>query len=353
MAFTIISQGTFIQPATAVNQIIPLPSGADYFKTWNYTKAIANAPTGAFMGEWFGGGITAVNDGIRWGKAGSTAVIVDNFQNASSNPSGGFTYITKFPDPQAALTGTTITKATAAVASVTNTYNNGDQVIIYNAVGMEQISGMIFTISSVTGSSFTLLGLNSSAFATSATSFMVRRLAYSPNAFVTPVVPPAFQITAVTQAVNAQVTTSQANMVYVGQKLEFTIPASCGMVQLDNFYQSSSKPIIVVSIVDAYNFTINIDTTNYTAFALPASALSPTAQLFPTAAPAGSATTYNPITNVTTGYDFAKQPFRSGLVVPCMLIAAGQYSPGGQAGETIIWQAMKAETGTINAPVPS
>ena len=102
MAFTIVTQGTFTQPATAVNQVIPLPSGCDYFKTYNYTKAIANAPTGAFMGEWFGGGITAANDGIRWGKNGSTAVIIDNFQNASSNPSAGFTYVTSNPAPQAA-----------------------------------------------------------------------------------------------------------------------------------------------------------------------------------------------------------------------------------------------------------
>ncbi len=190
MPFTIVTQGTFIQPATAVNQIIPLPSGADYFKTYNYTKAIANAPTGAFMGEWFGGGITAVNDGVRWGKAGSTSVIVDNFLNASSNPASGFTYVTSFPSPQAALTGTTITKASAAVASVTNTYSNGDQVIIYNAVGMEQISGMIFTISSVSGSAFTLLGLNSSAFATAATAFTVRRLTQNPAGIITPSMSP-------------------------------------------------------------------------------------------------------------------------------------------------------------------
>jgi hypothetical protein len=353
MAFTIVTQGTFTQPATAVAQIVPLPSGCDYFKTYNYTKAIANAPTGAFMGEWFGGGITAVNDGIRWGKAGSTAVVVDNFLNASTNPAAGFTYITSFPSPQAALTGTTITKASAAVASVTNTYSNGDQVIIYNAVGMEQISGMIFTISSVSGSAFTLLGLNSSAFTTAATSFLVRRITQNPIGITTPVAPPSFQITAVTQAAGAQVTTSQANEVVVGQKLEFTVPASFGMVQLNNFNQPGSKPIIVTSIVDAYNFTINIDTTNYTAFALPASIGSPTTQLFATCAPAGQAATFNPITQVTTGYDFTKVPFRSGLFIPCMLIAAGQYAPGGQASDVIVWQAYKMETGTINAPVPS
>ena len=353
MPFTIVSQGTFTQPATAVNQIIPLPSGADYFKTYNYTKAIANAPTGAFMGEWFGGGITAVNDGIRWGKAGSTAVIVDNFLNASSNPSAGFTYVTSPPTPQAALTGTTITKASAAVASVTNTYSNGDQVIIYNAVGMQQISGMVFTISSVTGSQFTLLGLNSSAFATAATSFMVRRLTQNPAGIITPVAPQALQVTAVSQASNGQVTTSQQHGLVVGQKIEFTVPGSFGMVQLNNFYQGQSKPIIVASVVDTYNFTINIDTTNYTAFALPASSGSPTTQLFATIAPAGQAAAYNPITNVTTGYNFTSVPFRSGVFVPYMLVPSGQYAPGGQANEVIIWEAYKMETGTINAPVPS
>lgn len=353
MPFTIVTQGTFTQPATAVNQIIPLPSGADYFKTYNYTKAIANAPTGAFMGEWFGGGITATNDGIRWGKAGSTSVIVDNFLNASSNPSAGFTYVTSFPSPQAALTGTTISQATAAIAAVTNTYSNGDQVIIYNAVGMEQISGMIFTISSVTGSQFTLLGLNSSAFAAGATAFTVRRLTQNPQGITTPVAPSTYFVTAITQATQAQVTTSQINNVVVGQKLEFTIPGSFGMVQLNNFNQPQSKPAIVTSIVDAYNFTINVNTTNYTAFALPASAGSPTTQLFATIAPAGQAATFNPITQVTTGYDFTKVPFRSGIFVPYMLIPAGQYAPGGQANDVIVWQAYKMETGTINAPVPS
>ena len=343
MPFTIVTQGTFIQPATAVNQIIPLPSSVDYFKTYNYTKAIANAPTGAFMGEWFGGGITASNDGIRWGKAGSTAVIVDNFQNASSNPSGGFTYVTSFPAPQAALTGTTITNASPAVASVTNTYSNGDQVIIYNSTGALMYSGMSFTISSVSGSGFSLLGLNTPGSA--ATAFTVRRI----NAAL-PVAPQFYYVTAVTQATNAQVTTSQANTYVVGQKVEFTVPSSFGMVQLNNFNQASSKPPIITSIVDAYNFKINVDTTNYTAFAFPLSSASPTAPLFATVAPAGQSATRNPVTNVQVGYDFQAVPFHSSLFIPYMLVAAGQYSPGGQANEVIIYQGYKMESGTINSP---
>jgi hypothetical protein len=125
------------------------------------------------------------------------------------------------------------------------------------------------------------------------------------------------------------------------------------MVQLNNFNQSSSKPIIVASIIDTYNFTINVDTTNYTAFALPASSGSPTTQLFATVAPAGQAATYNPITMVTTGYNFTTVPFRSGIFVPYMLVPSGSASPGGSANDVIVWQAYKMETGTINSPVPS
>lgn len=348
MAFTIVTQGTFTQPATAVNQIIPLPSGADYFRTINLTQMATTQTTGRVVeGEWYGGGLTNNNDGLRWAKTNSSSAInIDKF--SSGTASSGFTYVTRFPAPQAALTGTTITNANPAVASVTNTYSNGDTVIIYNAVGMQQISGMTFTISSVSGSAFTLLGLNASGFSSGATSFQVRRV----NQF-TPVEPSYLFVTAVSQAAQAQVTTSQANSVYLGQKFEFTVPGSFGMVQLNNFYQPQNLPVVVTSIVDAYNFTINLNTTNFTAFAFPASSASPTAQLFATIAPAGQSTQFNPITGVQTGYNFLQIPFHTGTFVPYMYVPAGALSPGGSAGDVIVWQAYKMETGTINAPVPS
>lgn len=337
MAFTIVTQGTFTQPATAVNQIVTLPSSIDYFKTINYTQMNLSG-TVCVGGEWFGGGISAQNDGIRWRKGGSNIINMDLFSTAGA--SNGFSYFTSYPDPQAALTGTTITNASPAVASVTNTYSNGDQVVIYNSVGALMYSGMVFTISSVSGSNFTLLGLNTPGSA--ATAFTVRRVSPYPR-----VAPPFQFVTAITQATSAQVTTSQINNFVVGQKLEFTIPGSFGMTQLNNFSQPQSKPVIIQSIIDPYNFTINVNTTGYTAFAFPTSASSPTAQLFATCAPAGQATTFNPITNVTTGYDFTKVPFRSGIFLPYMLLPAGANSPGGSAGDVIVYQGYKMETATI------
>lgn len=346
MPFTIVTQGTFTQPSTAVNQIIPLPSSVDYFVTTNLTQMATTQSTGRVVrGEWFGGGLTAVNDGLRWKKTNSTSAInIDNFSTSAA--SNGFTYVNKFPAPQAALTGTTITNASPAVATVTNTYSEGDTVIIYNAVGMEQISGMTFTISSVSGSGFTLLGLNSPGSA--ATAFSVRRVSQ-----FTPVEPSFLYVTAITQAAQAQVTVSQANSVYLGQKLEFTIPGSFGMVQLNNYYLPQNLPVVVTAIVDPYNFLINVNTTGFTAFAFPASSGSPTTQLFATIAPAGQSTQYNPITGVQTGYNFQQLPFHTGIFVPYMYVSAGAQSPGGSAGDVIVWECFKMETGTINSPVPS
>jgi len=345
MAFTIVSQGTFTQPATAVTQYIPLPSGVDYFKTFNLTQyATTQSPGRCVSGEWMGGGLFADNDGLRWTKTATTSAInIDKF--STSTASNGFTYVNVYPAPQASLTGTTITNATPAVATVTNTYSEGDQVTIYNAVGMQQISGMTFTISSVSGSGFTLLGLNSPGSA--ATSFQVRKVAP-----VMPVQPQTYFITGITQAAQGVVTTSQAHNYVVGECVEFTIPASCGMVQLNNFNQPQSKPPIITAVT-TYTFTINVNTTGYTAFALPASTLSPTAQLFPTVAPQGQNAMFNPITGVQTGYNFLQVPFHSALFLPYMILPAGLLSPGGSASDVIVWQAYKMETGTINAPVPS
>jgi len=354
MPFTIISQGTFTQPSGgAVSQIINTPSGVDYFKTYNLTQLTTTQSTGrCVMGEWFNGGeavtgqLNSSNDGLCWFKSSSSSNAL-NVSSFSAQSAGGFTYVNSQPAPQAAITGTTITQATAAVASATNTYSNGDTVIIYNAVGMQQISGMQFTISSVSGSSFTLLGLNSSGFATPATSFQVRRV--SPSL---PVNPQTLYVTNITQASQGVVTVSQAHNYQVGQLIEFTIPAVFGMTQLNNFNQPSSKPIVITAIT-TYGFTINVNTTAYTAFAFPASTASPTAQLFATVAPAGQITQFNAVTGVQTGYNFNQVPFHSGLFIPYMLIPAGVLSPGGSASDVIMWQAFKMETGTINAPVPS
>jgi hypothetical protein len=347
MAFTIVTQGTFTQPSTAVNQTIPLPSGADYFVTTNLTQMATTANPGVVVrAEWYGGGLTANNDGLRWKKTNSTSAInIDNF--STSTASNGFTYVNVQPQPEAAVTGTAITNANPAVVTMTNTYSDGDVVQLYGTTGMLQISGMAFTISSVSGSGFTLLGLDASGFSAPATAVVARRIGK-----MMPVEPRFLYITKISQASQGVVTVSEKHNYVVGQKIEFSIPGSFGMVQLNNYYLPQNAPPVITAVTD-YTFTINVNTTNFTAFAFPASTSSPTAQLFATVASAGQSTQYNPITGVQTGYNFQYVPFHSGNFIPFMYLPAGAQSPGGAANDIIVWQAYKMETGTINSPVPS
>lgn len=347
MPFTIVSQGTFTQGATAVDQTILLPTGADYFVVTNLTQMATTANPGVVVrSEWYGGGLTANNDGLRWKKTNSTSGInIDNFSTATA--SNGFTYISSQPQPEAAVTGTAITNANPAVVTMNNTYSEGDVVQLYNTTGMLQIAGMAFTISSVSGTNFTLLGLDASGFAAPATAVTARRIAK-----YAPVEPRFLYVTGISQATQGVVTVSQKHNYVVGQKIEFSIPGSFGMVQLNNYYLPQNAPPVITAVTD-YTFTINVNTTNFTAFAFPASTSSPTAQLFATVASAGQSTQYNPITGVQTGYNFNYVPFHSGNFIPFMYLPAGAQSPGGQANDVIVWQAMKCETGTINAPVPS
>lgn len=338
MAFTILDQGSFVSTGAGVS--VPLPSSADYFVTRNITQLATTQATGrCVMGEWFNDPSIAANSGIRWKKTNSTSAMnADLF--TTSTASDGFTYVTSFPSPEAAVSGTTITQATAAVVTMTNTYAEGDRVILYGTTGMLQISGMSFTISSVTGSGFTLLGLDSSGFASPGSACIARRI---PKVY--PVEPEFLYVTAISQASQAEVTVSIEHSYVVGQLVRFNIPSSCGMSEING----KTGKIVSATGTDTptgsgvYKFTVDIDSSGYSAFALPASSGSPTTQLFPTVAPAGQKTQYNTTTQVQTGYNFNYVPFHSGLFLPYMYVAGGAQSPAGSNGDTVIWQAWKAE----------
>ncbi len=336
MAFTIITGGSFTSTGAGVK--IPLPSSADYFVSTNVLQ-MGLTGTVCVRGEWFGPkfgvGASAANDGLRWRKAGSSAILIDKF--STSVASGGFTYVTSAPviEAQAPNAITAITAASPAVVSQTNTYSENDIVYLYNTTGMLQIAGMPFQISTVSGSGYTLIGLRAAGFAAAATAGFTRRTSKF-NA----VEPEFLYITEITQATQAVVRTSvdPTQHYVVGMKIHFSVPASFGMTQISGL----TGKILSVSAAN-YTVTVDIDTSAFTAFAFPASALSPAAQLFATYAPAGASTQLDPVTLVQTGYDFQKQPFRTGEFTPYMFLAGGAASPAGAASDIIDWIAYKFE----------
>jgi hypothetical protein len=329
MAFTLMLQDSFV--STGAAKVIPITCGiADYMVTKNITQmAAAPATAVVITSEWYRG-MFADNDGIRWKKSSSTSVInIDTF--ATSTASNGFTYVPTNPTVEAAVTGTTITQANGAVCSATNTYSDGDRVRIYDSTGMLQIAGMDFTISSVSGSAFTLLGLDSSGFAAGATAFKVRRISK-----LAQVEPEFLYITKISKATQAVVTVSVAHSYVVGQLIRFSIASSMGMQEMNGL---TGK----ITAVGTYTITVDIDSSSFTTFAFPASTATPTAQLFSTLAPAGQRTQYDPVTLVQTGYNFTYAPFHTGQFIPFMLLGGGAQCPAGAASDVIVYQIWRKE----------
>jgi len=348
MPFTIITGDSFT--STGVGVKINLPSSADYFVTTNITQMPLAPATGVVIrAEWygpkFGVGATAANDGIRWKKTNSTnALLIDTFATATA--SNGFTYVTSSPfvEAQAANAITGITAANPAVVTQTNTYSNGDFIRIYSTTGDLTIGGMVFQISSASGSGYTLLGLANVAGngLAAATAGFTRRV--SKNAAVDP---EYLYITNISKASQAVISTSVDPSAFyvVGNKIHFSVPSSFGMKEIDQL----TGTVVAVNAasasgsVSAYNLTVDIDSTAFTTFAFPATTASPTARLFATLAPAGSATTFNPNTLVQTGYEFQKTPFHTGQFTPYMFLAGGAQSPAGANADVINWVAYKFE----------
>jgi len=342
MPFTIITQGNFT--STGVGVKIPIPQSCDYFVATNVTQMGTTQATGRCVrGEWYRNGTNAndlSNLGLRWKKTDATSAInIDSF--ATSTASGGFVYVPTAPVTEAAVTGgTAITAASPAVVTITNTYSEGDRVRLYATTGMLQIAGMDFTISSVSGAGFTLLGLDASAFAAPATAVTARRISEFDA-----VEPRFLYITGISQASQAVVTVSTEHNYVVGELVTFNVPSSFGMSEITGL----TGKIVAVT---AYTMTVNIDSSNFTAFAFPASTGVPTVQLFATLGPAGQRTQYNPITGIQTGYDFNYPPFHTGEFTPYLFLNAGANSPAGSADDVIVWQAYKSETELINSGNP-
>ena len=349
MPFTIMTQGSFTSTGAGVR--INLPSSADYFKTYNLTQMpLAPATPVVVMGEWFGNGLTAANDGLRWKKSANTSVLnLDTFQ--TSTASNGFTYVTTSPivEPQASAAITGITAANPAVVTQTNTYSDGDIIRIYNTTGDLTIGGMDFQISSSSGSGYTLLGLanvagNGLAAATAGNTRRISKFGA--------VEPEALFITNISQATSAVVSLSvdPANYYVVGMKMYFSVPSSFGMTQMNGLTGTITAVNAVASTgnIGAYNVTVNIDSTAFTAFAFPASAGSPVQPLFAMASPAGARTRFNQTTGLYEGYNFSIQPFHTGQFTPYMYLAGGAQSPAGANADVILWQAFKDDANFYN-----
>lgn len=309
---TILSQGYFSaaysganpNPGNATNQagdaqLIVIPSNADWVRVFNYTKFGANGlnsvyfqgTNNAYAGvEYIWQRGMAAGTGIVKYKSNGAATL-----NGDTLVSGGFTLYDPsgqsagaLPLIGASVATTASTNATRPVVSTASTAGvYVGSVVRLSNTAQTDVNGIDMVVGAVVANtSFTLL-------------FAGNALATAPGAIggagfyrlvnVDPLFYPRRRfVTNISRATNGQVSTSVAHGLTPGQRVRFSIPAVSGMIQLNPVPENNYLSAYVVSVVDDYNFTINVDTSAFTAFTWPTIAQQPSS--FPQVEPFGEDT---------------------------------------------------------------
>src|SRR5665213_703287 len=310
---TILGQGTFTAnllnltnpnaDSASVGQanptIIAIPSNADWVKVYDYTQFGTVGNSGGYLN-----GTANADTAVEWywqrGMAPGTG-IVKYYANSASTMhadtmlSGGFTLY----DPSGQSVGaqpllgpavatTASTNATRPVVSTASTAGlTIGSVVRMSKTAQTDVNAVDMVVSAVTANtSFELLTANN-ALATAPGAIggagFYRIVNYNPLYY-----PRRRYVTNISQAVNAQVATSIAHGLTPGQAVRFSIPSVSGMVELNGTTANNYETAVIVSVIDDYTFTINIDTTGFTAFTWPTIAQQPSS--FPIVVPFGEDT---------------------------------------------------------------
>ena len=269
----LIASGQFT--STGAARAIQLPKRPDYFVIMN-RSLWSTAPTAVVRSEWWYGMADGAAHTLTEG--GGSALTATTIAAAGL----GFTFVDYSAQTPGALvaTGTAITAATPAVVSDATSPAVGDIVRMTNTTGMLQIAGLDFTVTAITGGvDFTLGYLPAAGFAAAATNADYRIIPakyYSPS---------RRWITAITAANPAVITVSVAHNYVVGDKIRVHVPdANFGMTQIDGL-------LATVTAVGASTITTDIDSTAFTAFAYPTSAVASAGVSYPHVTPVGEVAT--------------------------------------------------------------
>lgn len=309
---TIIQQGRFTSDGTA--QKIALRSDVDWMEVINETQYATTQATGRGVTFTWQRGLSA-GHAFEVTKADNT-----NVMQAEKVTSGGFTLVTGAAS--AAVTGTTITKASPPVCTAAgHGFSNGDTVILSNFTNMTNLSTITFTIGSVATNTFELdfFDTNTANF-TQEAAFEVRKV-------------PSFGwaggwsiISSVTTGTTTgiQFTTNEAEELYeVGTVLKFSVSSAFAMTELDGLQGE-----ITAYTAGTNTYTVDIDSSAFTAFAWPAPAALPFSA--PVAVVVGS---------VNQGVSTDAVDNVSVLEIE---LGAGIDGPAGSTSDVVYWRAGKS-----------
>jgi len=273
-SFGTLMTGTFTVPSTPSTPApfnLALPPGYDEFQMVNVTPATqgSTSATQYIMKAYGSSSMPAGSAFISQKTNGAATIALEKTLS-----SGGFTFVQDsghYP-LGASVAVTAVSQAQPAVVSTGNTAGltaNSSVVTMYNVAGMQQISGLPFTIGTiVANTSFTLAYLdttNATSFPTAGTTGSYRFVAFPENYFF----PRRNYITNISQATSAIITFSVTNKFVVGEYIRISVPTGFGMTQMNG----QLAQITAVGAADASGFTntvtVNVNSTAFNAFVWP------------------------------------------------------------------------------------
>lgn len=275
-----ILTGSFTSDGAVKN--IALPSGYDSFEMINITDLGSTAANTNVMRAQ-GSSLMPAGYGLYNPKTSGAATLALEV----STSTGGFTFISdsasRLNGAAVATSGTDINRANPAVVSTGTTTGLVDSVSVVrmiNNTGMLQISGMDFTVGTIVAStSFQLKYLDSSGFAADSTAGFYRIINASDRFY-----PVHRYITAISKASSAVITLSVTHGFTVGQAVRVVVPDAFGMTEIDGLIGN-------VTAIDTTNntITVDIDSSGFTTFAFPTSAVAAAGVSFAMVTPVGEA----------------------------------------------------------------
>lgn len=310
---TIIQQGKFTSDGKTKR--IAIRSDVDWMRVYNYTNH--SGTTGSDGVEYFWMREMGNNAGIKYYRPAADNTLASNVMTS------GFKMLDTSASPVGAIDSTVsaVSNAAVPVVSCTSTaaLSIGDTVRMINVAGAQQLGGFDFTIGNgtFTGNTFSLDYMSQIVAGTTGS---FRKISTDPIYY-----PRRRYVSKVTKAASAVVTLTVTHGYTAGQKVRFVVPAVYGMTELNGLTGT-------ITAVATNTVTVNIDTTTFTTFAWPLTAVNPfsPALMIPVGEAADS-TYVNLLDDATLNSAYIG-----------MELLAGAALPAGETSDVIYWVAGKS-----------
>lgn len=278
LPYSFIGKWNYTNPATPVAVNIPMTDRPDWIFVKNLSNWGNDAAVTAIESEWFSG--MSQGSFISMDQAVTSGALSTNI-----GTTGGFTFIDQTNPPtyaKVAITGVDGTTFIVLTGTTTG-INVGDFVRLINVVGAHELSSILFKVTAVSAGVSITLGMAATAASAGWT------IANGTTGFYQKVYPgfmyPALRpVLYITQATQAKVYFGTPNDFTPGELVDFQIPTAYGMTQLSNLTgiakninsinpPGAARVLVVTNTATESSITLDYDTTGFTAFVYPTSAV--------------------------------------------------------------------------------